>query len=394
MTKIMYGSFSLQTSNILDYVKYAQAHKNFYKQTKWHSPHTDGVIRSFIDFLSSNDFSYDKNDSETNQALEDLIYEYGCDKNGVYSEEAKSALKNIYIYQGLNPENAVLQNRQPQADWKETLSAVKNVTSSLKTNLAITAKSFWKKSKYYLAGAAFIGLGILGLKSSNITFNKKETTNKKEIKTTPQQTISTLKTADFSSYQTNLPNGLLALKIKTDTVNKTAITKSVIQKNALQAKKISSISNNSVSVSKKDSLYNNYYDTSLEILLGKSKRDALYAQIQKQIKNGIFKAEQGISFRRIAHSMTMSNVYEGNSIIQKAVYSQQKLTPAEQAAFTGHILEIGAKGEKLQKKIVGQKKSSSAHQNKSSSSRYSKASKKLQYQHVKNLQQLRALHNR
>ena len=115
--------------------------------------------------------------------------------------------------------------------------------------------------------------------------------------------------------------------------------------------KTSKLIQSTPSASKKDSLYNNYYDTSLEILLGKTKRDALYAQIQKQLKNGIFKAEQGISFRRIAHSLTMSNVYEGKSIIQKAVYSQQKLTPAEQAAFTGHILEIGARGEKLQKKF-------------------------------------------
>ena len=128
----------------------------------------------------------------------------------------------------------------------------------------------------------------------------------------------------------------------------------------------------------------NYYNTSLDILLGTEKKNALLSKIQKQIDNNIFQLEQGVSVERFAHAYVMSTVYEGKSIIHNSLAATAALSSNHQQQLTQHILEIGEKGEKLQHKAA-QKGKLSNH------SKFSSASKTLQQAHITNLKQLKQL---
>lgn len=458
MTKIVYGysylnsneGFSLTTSNLVDYVKTAQSHKNFYKNEKWHCEHTDGVIASFIHFLAEGKFHYNKYDRRTNQAIKDLIREYGCDKDGIYSETAKKALKNVYTYQGLNPADAILKNRHPQADWKETFSAITTMTSSLKTNTSISlknfarkcaapfrfiaksaknittgnkqrinnftnsAKDYWNRKKYYLAGAAgiaaFIGLGFFA-KSSNSAQKDKQSSAKTEIRTDTTR-IANLQQVSLSAnqYKTNTdtlqqsataqktyvwqPQAMLSQQIehaqqKADSLSKILENKIAYRQARTPLKAQDSANTH---LTPQDSIENEAYISSLN-LHGKNRAQKLIQKVENQINNGIFSAEQGLTKERIAHAYLMCSIYQdadkdGTKIVLDAVNSQEKLTPEQQKAFTDYIINnVGERGTTLQKLSI-QKGNRNHH------SAYNNASRQLQRQHIRNLQQVRALHNR
>lgn len=450
MTKIYYGDFSLTTSNLIEWVKFAQSHKNFYKNSKYHSEHIDSIIGSFIDILATKPFSYNTHDQRTNRAIENLIREYGCNTNGIYSENAQKALKRVYIYQGLNPEKAILQNRHSQADWKETISAVDAMISSLKTNTIISFKNFtrkcahpfhfiakstknitnrgkqkinnltnsikdhWNRGKYYLAGAAgiaaFVGLGFFA-KSSNTEQNAKQSSTKTEIKDDTTR-ITTLKQASLpaNQYKTNTdtlqqsataqktyvwqPQAMLSQQIEHAQQKADSLSKILENKIAYRHAKTSLKAQDSTNTHliPQDSIENEAYISSLN-LHGKNKAQKLIQKVENQINNGIFSAEQGLTKERIAHAYLMCSIYQdadkdGTKIVLDAVNSQEKLTPEQQKAFTDYIINnVGDRGTTLQKLSV-QKGNRNHH------SAYNNASRQLQRQHIRNLQQVRALHNR
>jgi len=121
----------------------------------------------------------------------------------------------------------------------------------------------------------------------------------------------------------------------------------------------------------------NYYDTALEIHLGTpQKRDELYASVERQIANGNFKPEQGMTIEKIAHSLTMYQLLAPNS--QANHFLQQmlradKTNPSEQNKMN-HLF---AQTSKLKGSIQN--------------SNFDKQKPELQKRHIANIQKLRQL---
>ena len=141
----------------------------------------------------------------------------------------------------------------------------------------------------------------------------------------------------------------------------------------------------SVKQARQNMIFDNYYNTYLELRLkGASNRTKYYNDIQKQIDQGIFKLDNGISLPHFAHALYVSRIYERNSIIQHAATAQKPLTAEQQMLLTQYIKEIGKKGEKLQARSIakyGFRKTNDFEQ----------APKALRELHLRNLRQVNAL---
>lgn len=194
MTKIKYMDFMLYKNDLIHYVHSAERHPNHYRDVNRLDYHIDRVVDSFIYALSQNQFEYDKKDEDVCGIIERLIKEYGCDENGVYTEEAHSALKNVYKYHGMNPENAKLVNRQPTTDWKDSFRSLGKAFSSFGTNLVISAKNlessakkFWNKGKKYILGGLVVGASLFAVKPAMNFFSSLKKQQPVEIKTNSEK---------------------------------------------------------------------------------------------------------------------------------------------------------------------------------------------------------------
>lgn len=249
MTEIKYMNFTLYKSDLIHYIDAAEKDKNHYRDPDRLDYYIDRVVDSFIGALSDNQFEYDTTDEQVCDVIERLIKEYGCDENGVYSEDAKRALRNVYQYSGLNPENAILTNRQPKPDWRDSYNNFKKTFSSLKTNFKLlsknlwrSTKNFWNKTKKYVLGGVIIGASLLAVKPAMNFFQslKKQqpVETKTKVKTNSEQQSSSSDTITWQEVAKNVqPIQNKVNQVSSDTVKKILDNKAKYQTNVISQKK-------------------------------------------------------------------------------------------------------------------------------------------------------------
>lgn len=412
-----YSGFSVSRHNIRAYLKNM---KQCRRASIWggsgYFSSGETILQSMISSIADNNYSFDTHDTEMCELVEEMIKKAGRNANGVYSDNAHQAMRNICIAMGKNPDEHVLfdktvkgrmdkasskikklfgfgkvketkQAHEPEPDFEslqeyvmeptdslreynlepEAYRATDNAAASMKeknsdapqnTETKTSKKSFKKKFMYTItatvAGLAAIGAGLL--MSSDTSKNVHDASHDK-APTFKTVTMPDAKHTVTQAY--NLTDGVKKPHVATQAKNKTATD---------------SVSAQLTRTSK----------SSLDILLGEKEANDLCRRVQQKIDAGIFAAPRGMSAERIAHAITMSRIYEGNSVVLDAMNAQTKLTPAQQAAFEQHIDEIGDMGVKLQKRMA-KKQKLSKH------SRFNKAPKTLRQMHIKNLQQLQQM---
>lgn len=369
--------------------------------------HADGLVDAIIQAIATKKATYDPNDTETCQLLEQLVTECGYDENGSYTDEARNAIKNLYIAQGKDYNETVLTDKKTVSAWDKTKSKLKslfgfkkkkeanseqpNTTPKeekiiTKQNSAEQEKQQNKNKKPYWS-ATISTILATGLALAFYATGDKEystASNADSTKVKKFETIYKL-TPDGTSYVkfANLYNIEASMKKHTASLDSAMRFRMPIIKtlhhNATQEKVISQPATDSLSVQ-----LTRTSKSALEILLGVQGAKKLCDQVRSQINAGVFAAPNGMSVERIAHAMEMSRVYEGNSVILNALTSKTKLTPAQQKAFNDHIDSIGDMGVKLQKRVAAQHKLSKQ-------GKFNKAKKSIQIQHVKNLKQLKMI---
>ena len=137
-----------------------------------------------------------------------------------------------------------------------------------------------------------------------------------------------------------------------------------------------------------DSLEEEAYKSSLNLIMSKKEQKILSLQIDKQLAKGIFKLEKNISKERLIHAVKMCRIYAdydkaGTKIVLDAINTTQKLTPAQQKSFTDYVINgVGERGVNLMKKSIEKG-------NKNNHSTFNKSSKKQQKLHIKTLYDLK-----
>ena len=134
MTKIKYGSFEMDSSTILDYIKIVQYNRKYANKPEMQNEHAAGIVNSLLFFLATNDMHFDNSDTEAFDTLKKLIEEAGYDAQGHYSEQARQAYRYIYAKQGLNPDNAVLQDILILTPRQKAWQKVKSFFTKSKSN--------------------------------------------------------------------------------------------------------------------------------------------------------------------------------------------------------------------------------------------------------------------
>lgn len=152
--------------------------------------------------------------------------------------------------------------------------------------------------------------------------------------------------------------------------------------------KVSNLSSSKTSEQEisKQSIWNRYYDNTIEILSSKTKKEKLYQQIEQQIAKGIFSLPQDISKEKMAYSYVIYKEYGLSSSLSKALNSSEKLSEAAQQKLIKDIKAVGNKGEGA--KQMALKKN---HGKLSTFSKFNHAPKHLQKKHINNLKDLMKL---
>jgi len=240
----------------------------------------------------------------------------------------------------------------------------KQIESAAETKKTVPCLfSGWKKLKERISGklktAAVVTLtvaaGIFGVKSCQNMQTKDSVQNKITlVKAAPDSKVATAKTAEK-------PSSVADMLSADKNVAKTAETQKTVT-----AEKI----------------WNNYYDTTLDILCGVKQKEKIYGKIDTQIKKGIFSLPQDISREKAAYTYVIYQKYGLTSGMEKALNSKQKLSAETmlQVVKDIHIAEnkgIGVK--KLAQQKFGILKTNSSYQ---------RADKKLRQKHAANLKEL------
>jgi len=418
-----YAGFEVSRYNLRDYVEDMKASRGISKLH--YDYYAYGIANSIIFEISINNVQFDAKDREICKLLEEIIRLAGYDKNGVYSETAHRAMRNLCIMQGKNPEHHILYDRNisgrlgaakakiagffglgkkkkntPKPSEKPApapvpvrepapvqKSAPKPISKPVETKSVepqpktVEAKhqGVLRKNKMFYRGAATVGgLALLGF-SLFMAYDLTKSTWETEPVKDQTPTFKTVSVGDTAYRSTQVYN--LADVYKSPNILTPFLTATTSAQKAQSApeRTVAPVATDSVSVRLTQAS-----QSALNILLGQKKADDLCRQVQAQLDAGIFAAPRGMSVQRIAHAMTMSRIYEGKSIILDALKSKVRLTPAQQAAFEHHIDEIGDLGVKLQKRMA------SGHRL-STHSRYDHASKAMQKVHIKNLKQLKQM---
>lgn len=347
-----YYNFTLNRGVMRDYIESTVSER---KYMKWHSGACDyqsNITNSIIAAIAQNSIEFNKQDSEMLEILEDMIRKCGYGTDGKYSKTAHQAMQNLCLIRGLNKDAIKLYDHTITGKIQQGKEKLKNLFGFKKKKTIAPQQKNNNGIKIVAAGIALFALTTMltGEKDSNNHAKEKEPAKKENIQTVKQTPIIHTQTP-ISQPQENITQ-----------------TKNIEADQQLQS-------------------INNFCDSSLDILMGTQKRDALYNKIQNQVNRGIFKIPEGMSVQRIAHAMEMSRIYEGKSVILDALNTNTQLTDAQQEAFKNHIDGIGIRGEKLQQRISKQQKLSSY-------SKFDHSSKAQQSKHIKNLKQLRQMRAR
>lgn len=135
-----------------------------------------------------------------------------------------------------------------------------------------------------------------------------------------------------------------------------------------------------IAMEKNKKVYQNFYNTKLEIMMTSAKRDALYQQVNSQLKKGIFTLPDSMVAEQVAYIDAMHKAYGLASPVSEALTSSQKLSAEQQAQL---VKDLSLKDSQIKAKAL------SAHGQLGNHSSFDKAKPALQKQHIKNLKQLR-----
>lgn len=330
------------------------------------------VIASMIEAIADNDCKFDVKDAAMCQLLEEMVRDGGCGTDGVYTESAHKAMRNLCIWQGKNPDEHLLYNKNIRGLFDKTKSTIKGLfgfgknkqpvvdtvtnavekVSSVKTGGSADALSR-KKGVLYAMAATITGVVAAG---AVMLMGPAKSTPDADMGAKPVPTFKKVSVADTSYNMNRVYN---------------------IGQNSLKKRNAVATDSLSVQLSKTSK-------SALDVILGVKQANELCRRVQHQIDAGIFTVPNGMSVERVAHAMLMSHIYEGNSIILRALKSALKLTPAQQVEFNRHVAEIGDMGVNLQQRMA-------AKQKLSKHSYYDRTSAQLQNAHVKNLKRLKQL---
>ena len=108
----MYSNFPLSRGVLESYVKHAIDHKKSIKDYKNSYNHASGLVDCIISCIASKDFSFNKNDRRTFKILYLMLRDYAHD-NGVYSDEARTAMRVLCEYCGFAPDAIILTDHKP-----------------------------------------------------------------------------------------------------------------------------------------------------------------------------------------------------------------------------------------------------------------------------------------
>lgn len=378
-----YYCFDLSKETLEQYIESAtdeKQHKhNSYLTRRYAIELTTCAIRA----IANNEAEFDTKDKEMFNLLISLIEKCGQDDNGVYSQDAHKAIKKICVAYGL-AENAITLSDKTKTHVTKTLgNKIRNflgLGQKSKTTEDIQPKSQKTTNRGFWHTIAITGATVTaGLAMMFAAQCVSDQQNHEDKKTPVKNTVAKQDAKSNANKKWGYSWGQASNKKTARWPIKPFATKQTVRKTIQQ--------NITSTDSVKIVAINNFCDSSLDILIGKKKREALYNKIQNQVNRGIFKIPNGMSLQRIAHAMEMSRIYEGKSIILDALKSDKVLNQAEQEAFAKHIEGIGERGEKLQKRMMKKHKLSSY-------SKFNKASYAQQKTHIKNLKQLRQLRGR
>jgi len=415
-----YSGFWISRYNLQNYVKAVKKSQGLMGSR--YDDYTFGIVTSIIASIATNDVQFNTKDPHMCRLLEELIRVGGRDRHGVYSERAHQAIRNLYMLQGKNPDDAVLYDKNITSTFNRVKNKVKSLFGFKKQEnrapqpapapapkpkpatppmpapqpapahkpVSKPAPARPNKNKIlYRVTATLTGLVAVGaaiFMTSDVTMSTMES----DVTGGRTPTFKTISVGDTTHKTTHVYN-LAEQSRQKITQRQMAATRPASQKQAInhapqkqdvisvRPSASASVATDSVSVRLTQAS-----QSALNILLGQKKADELCRRVQAQIDAGIFAAPRGMSVQRIAHAMTMSRIYEGKSVILDALKSTERLTPAQQAAFEHHIAEIGDLGVKLQQRMA------KGHRM-SNHSRFNHASKAMQKAHVNNLKQLKQL---
>lgn len=395
MTNITYNGIEIDLDALNSYLASIKKSREKHTYVDIEDSYAGNLLNSIMLSLSENNIQFDEQNSYVGALLEKVIREVGYDKNGHYSPEAHKAMKNLNIKRGFAPDFIELSDIRIEKGWKQKLH---NFTSSLKSKISAFNKPFkklWENGKKYIFGA--LGIGVFAtsgfmLKPVSGLF---DTTNKssqpKEIKADLDMDSAKVLSGtvfwhevaqDTVAKDTSRQDSLKTLENIIE--NKNNYYRNVSQTKAANKTKASAKTANDE---------NDAYVSALQILMSDKAYQKLDKQVTNQLKEGIFKLEEGITKERLMHAYKMCQTYKdfdksGTAIVLNAVNSQQKLTAEQQAQLTDYILnDVGPLGTTLMETSI-QKGNNNKH------SCFNHASKAKQMQHIKNLKQLRDLHNR
>ncbi|MBR1605075.1 MAG: hypothetical protein IJ660_03085 [Alphaproteobacteria bacterium] len=335
-------------------------------------------IAEVIEAIATNRSVFTDTDKRLSYKLaETLIREAGYDAKGIYSEAARAAMTVLCQKQGTLP------YRRPLIDKKRSFTqrlkdrfvgaaqkylfkqdCVENDGNVIISPSCLMNKGFyqaqiirmeqqrpsklktlWQNSRKYAAGFVFAAASLFGLGGDGQ--GKTVTVSLSPI---PQKSSRTA---------------------SKDTLHKILEHKTVYF--------------NSVKQQQNHQLYDNYYNTYLEMRLnGKKNLETFYQQIQSKIDQKIFKLENGITLPRFAHALYLSRIYENNSIIQEAMKRTSTLLPAQQKRLSQYFIEIGKKGEKLQSRHIQKYGAKRTNE-------FSQFPQHIQQKHLENLHRINTL---
>ena len=374
MTKITYSNISIDTKALASYIADIQASKKVESYDSWRDRYSAGLAESIMYCLANDNVKFDTNDSNACALLELLIREIGYDSDGHYTEDAKKAFRILNKKRNINSDLFELQDIQIKTSPSQKIKAfVKDaLTSIIKDidpikDLVSEFKGYLKKriKIFILSGLGIIGGGSAYKFGPSVYHKLSSNKQAQEVKSPQKNQESRPSTIVLTKKDFVKVSDSVAKKAETKT---DTLTRILAQKTAYKKALIARLSNNvTAEVTPKqtgkkqalvDSLERETYKSSLSFVMSSKEQNILSLQINKQLAKGMFKLEKGISKERLMHAVKMCQIYAdydkaGTKIVLDAINTKQKLTPAQQNAFTNYIINgVGERGVNLMEKSI------------------------------------------
>jgi hypothetical protein len=271
---------------------------------------------------------------------------------------AKKKLKSLMaLQQNVQLQAATSTEQQPKQEQKVVKKSGMwaNLWQKIKS---VNPQKVKNAVKLALTTSAIVISGLFVSKSGNTMNKNKISAPKENINTVPQKTYITAEDTE-------------------------TFAKIIAAENTVQPNTTSKSAENTESEQK---IWNNYYDNTIEILSSAKEKSKLYAQIENQLKKGIFTLPENVSKERLAYTYLIYRAYSVKSSLERAINGKEKLNNEMQSQIVQDIEAAGSKGNGVKQIAAKQGKKLTSY------SRYDKAGSRLQQKHISNLKELRQLH--